>query len=296
MKKLLPIIALVMIIAGCNNKPQDNFNMYEWNYGFALSDENDEQSYNEIVFVRNDSCMTFQDTYAFPIEKLDKQIVCSWSFPDTVITDTSDFDFKKILGTKTLLINSELYDMIVLTCNTPSESFAETNNFFEEINYKVGGYTIGDSINTDLLENIEEKTGIDSYGLITGNQKVNEDITVDVLLEKYVYRLLQKNIKAGSELNEVVNAINNNMGFLPDTTYDAVNYITKIRWEKDGAYLTLTNQDDNKYWTNRSNNEPGKSLKEYYLIVAEEYLPYKDDYTLEYNDAVLQSVLRSKDK
>ena len=257
MKKKITFLLLTTILISCS-KNQDNFSKYEWNlhYKEYNEDYSKSTSHKRVLF-RNDSIVCLSDltgkTKLFPLIKKDSLIIFKELYTiarkgekkkDTIVTDTLLYDFKKLFNKSLLIIKplkSEYYNILTTTKN--NIEIEETNNFLSIINFKIGGFEIGDSISIESLKNVKEADNFDVKDLLIGSPKNNENIELEIIDRKYVYSIKQKNIEK-SQTKNIVEIINEKINITPDIINENKPFYTNgFEWNKYGIEIKLQNNN-----------------------------------------------------
>jgi hypothetical protein len=310
MKKSLLILSLFAFFS-CSEK-QDNFSKYEWIQHYAEYDAEGNLTSKQRVLFKNDSVVCFSEltgkTTRFPLIKKDsliifKQLVSKRIIGeinrDTIITDTLLYDFKKILNKPLLITKSlkyEVYD--VLTTSKNNLEIEESNNFLSIINFKIGGFQIGDSISIQNFENIESYKTYENTNLLVGNPKGNENIEVEIIDKKYIYKITQKNI-VRNEIENIIKVINDKIKIEPDTIKKSKpRYREGFRWESNGIIIRLLKRDMYQYYTDRAekitkSDFRSQILKSTMFNLATKQLGNDKYYELEYENELFKTILKN---
>ena len=307
MKKLLFILFLTILFS-CSKK-QDNFSKYEWNihYREYNEDYSNSKSYQKVLF-KNDSIVCFSEltgkTSLFPLIKKDSLIIFKQLFTlgkkgekqrDTITLDTFLYDFKKIFNKSLLIvkpIKSQYFD--VLTSSKSNIEIEETNNFLSIINFKIGGFKIGDSISINDFENIKEKKTYDYTNILVGNPKGIENIEIEIIDKNYIYSITRKNI-TNYQTEKIIKVINEKIKIEPDTIKKSKPFYREgFRWVSNEIDIRLSKKDMYQYY--KDNSEDKK--QPYYMRDSYERLSIKEIgktkyYKLEYNNELIQTILRT---
>lgn len=190
---------------------------------------------------------------------------------DTILTDTFMFDFKNFNGIKLLLYNTDNYYPIVYNL-LENKSVNETNHI-DNVKFEIAGYSIGDTINRNLLE-IDDVTNYDLYSIEEGELKSNDDIDIELIGSMYVFKITQHDVSE-YDLEDIMKVVKAKLGIEPKHTpltkgkeYEQEYY----RWNKNGVEITLQKM---KYIGN-------DSWKRLYS---------NDGWTLYYEDKIMESLL-----
>jgi len=236
------------MIFSCN-KQTNNFSNNEWGYLLEIEDgykikplfHNDSINDYPLVFL-NDSMIAFDykksqnDSLAGTIESRAR--------------DTFLYDFKYIFNRPFLLIKrNQSKSFIDIYHNTKRNALIDsTNNFFKPINFKVGGFMIGDTIYKEALVNIEEK----EYQLYEtkANPKNNENIILK-LINNTIYGIEQRMITE-DKINNIVKVISNKSELIPDTIKPSPPFYEEgFRWKNEILDITLSKKDMVQYYTDQ---------------------------------------------
>jgi len=312
MKNIIKLFIIGFLAYSCG-KSTDNFSKYDWILHYETYDEEYNQTAHQRVAFRNDSTISFSELLskeiAFPIIKADstisfkRQVTISnldnSNKRDTIVIDTMVYDFKNIMNFPILAIKPirDNY-LIILTCSDKNAVIQETNNFLNIFSFKVGGYNIGDTISLDLLTNIEDCDDYDCEGIIEANLKQDENIKLQVIDKKYIYSIEQSDIEEEA-IDNIVKVVNQKLGIHPDTIKKRPPFYSEgFRWQTDEIEIELSKSDMTQYYLDRAEEQKktysGESMRYYYLQLADGSIGHNDEYKLEYNNSILQAVLKYK--
>lgn len=310
MKRIISLVFIGLIICSCVNKT-DNFNKYQWILHYVTYDEIYNQITNERVMFRNDSAISYSEILskeiAFPLTKTDSTISFKKQATifnddyersnkrDTILIDTMIYDYKKILNLPVLVTKSlKLNEITVLACSDENANIKETNNFLNMVSFKIGGYNIGDSINLDLLTDIDEDWDINGETVTMGRLKQNENITLYVIDNKYIYSIKQEQIESDAVEN-IINVINKKLNMYPDTIKPPPDFKTEgFKWFTDGIEIELSKLNFADAYFEAAKKTKDYIMSRVLLNRATKELEKIDKFTLEYNNYVLQQVLKFK--
>lgn len=303
MKKSLLILSLFAFFS-CSEK-QDNFSKYEWIQHYVEYDEEFNRKDKQRLLFKNDSVVHFSEltkkTTRFPLIKKDSLIIFKKKFQsrkglknrDTLINDTLLYDFRYLFNKPLLILKSPKYgNYDVLTTSKDNIELEETNNFLSIINFKIGGFQIGDSISIENFENIKDKKIYNGTNILVGNPKGNENIEAKIINKKYIYSITQKNI-ANSQIENIIKVVNEKIKIIPDTIKEGKSFYREgFRWESNGIHIKLTKIDMYQYY--KDNSEDKK--QPYYMRDTYKRLSIKEIgktkyYELEYNNELVQQIL-----
>jgi hypothetical protein len=152
--------------------------------------------------------------------------------------------------------------------------------------------TIGDTITMDMLENIVETDDYNCPGLLTGNIKGNENILIDILAKKYIYRIRQLAIDEGS-IDDIISVVENKIINAPDSSFFEDSFSTYINYQDFGTNIELHNHDAYSYYMKKAEEEDFPWAKEILLNLAAENISSRNEYELEYNNSIIQEILRN---
>ena len=309
MKKL--VILSLFAFFSCAEK-QDNFSKYEWIEHYAEYDAEGNYTSKQRVLFKNDSVVCFSEltgkTTRFPLIKKDSLIIFKQLVSrriigeinrDTIITDTLLYDFKKILNKPLLIIKSlKSQHYGVLTTSKNIAEIEESNNFLSIINFKIGGFQIGDSISIENFENIEDYKTYDNTNILKGNPKGNENIKVEIIDKKYIYGITQKKI-ARNEIENIIKVINDKIKIIPDTIKKSKPFYQEgFRWLSNGIYVRLIKSDDYQYYMDKAEkitkSDFGSRIRKSTLFkLATKQLGNDKYYELEYENQLFRTILKN---
>ena len=309
MKKSLLILSLFAFFS-CSEK-QDNFSKYEWIQHYVEYDEEFNRTDKQRLLFKNDSVVHFSEltkkTTRFPLIKKDSLIIFKKKFQsrkglknrDTLINDTLLYDFRYLFNKPLLILKSPKYgNYDVLTTSKNNAEIEESNNFLSIINFKIGGFQIGDSISIQNFENIESYKTYENTNLLVGNPKGNENIEVEIIDKKYIYKITQKNI-VRNEIENIIKVINDKIKIEPDTIKKSKSrYREGFRWESNGIIIRLLKRDMYQYYTDRAekitkSDFRSQILKSTMFNLATKQLGNDKYYELEYENELLETILKN---
>ncbi|MCL7755008.1 hypothetical protein [Polaribacter sp. Z022] len=312
MKKNITILLFLTIIFSCSKK-EDNFSKYEWilHYEEYNKDYTSSTPQQKVLF-KNDSIVCVSElngkTTKFPLIKKDSLIIFKELYTitkndrkkkDTIVTDTLLFEFKTLFKKPLLIIkplNSEHYN--ILTTSNAVNSIEETNNFLSIVNFKIGGFEIGDSISLNNFENIKDANNFENINLLVAYPKNDKNIELEIIDKKYIFSIKQKNIEK-SQIENIVKVINEKIKMNPDTIKEGKPFYTKgYTWDLNGVQIILKNEDMYKYYIDLANNTKENDLMGGIYKSASLKQAYKNSekskyYELEYKNKILQEILKT---
>jgi hypothetical protein len=195
---------------------------------------------------------------------------------DDVRNDTVLYDMKYLNNKPILLV---YFDAFPLLLNSKKNlKFVETNNY-PRVNFTMGGYTIGQEIDRNLLKT----RGIYNYEKYTIEDcelKENRDITIKIIGYNTVYSIERKNVPDFriEEIKRVITAkLNQEADYSPmkKWTEDADYEYEFYRWSNYGVRMTLS----------KSNYVGNSSFVNYFD---------NDEWVLSYDDDVMKAILIEK--
>ena len=293
------------------DKQKDNFSKYEWILHYDTYDDDYNVTSHERVLFRNDSAISYSEIeekeISYPIQKSDSTVIFKVQFTkskydksdkrDTIIVDTLYYDFKNILSYPVLVLKSinDFY-LTVLTCSDEDAVIQETNNFLNLVSFKIGGYDIGDSITLDLLTDIEDCDDYDCEGIINAKLKQNESISFQIIDKKYIYSIEQSDINEDA-IENIAKVINQKLSLNPDTLEKRQPFYSEgFRWHTSEIEIELSKRDMTQYYLDEAERQKktygGERMRYYYLTLAESQVGKNDEYTLEYDNILIQTILR----
>ncbi len=308
-KNIFLLLIVVLFFISCV-RTDENFTRYNWLFHHKIYDEDFNPILFEVEVFRNDSVISFSENlskeFSFPIERMDSILILTHNvttpnmvtseLEDTIIVDTVLYDFKYMLNYPVLLIKS-LADNVIMTlkCSEQSAVILETENFFEPISYSVCGYDIGDSIPYRLLSNIEDCYDQDCDGIVEATLKTDEDVMFHLVEEKYIYKIKKSGISK-DEVDQLIHNLNQTFNVVPDTIRrDQTNYADEFIWNVNGMYVTLSIIDIRQKCLSKWGKAKQDCMaRQYFQSLADQYADMPVEYILEYNNSVLQSVLKYK--
>ena len=313
MKKVLTFISFnsllifsLSLFFSCSEK-QDNFVKYEWFYNSIVYDEDYTNStYQQETWFKNDSAVSFSEltgkTIKFPLIKKDSLIIFDELVTikgkgekkkETTSTNSFLFDFKKMFGKPLLIVKQlETEYHFVLTTSKDNIEFEETNNFLSIINFKVGGVQIGDSISLKNIQSKKYSETIDDINIIEGTLINNNNLEVQIIDKKYVYKITQKNIER-NYIENIIKVINDKIKIKPDTIKKSKPfYVEGFKWESNGVNIKLTKRDMYQYLKDKSEDKKQSDEKrEFYRKHSIRQIGKPIFYRLEYDNSLLQNIL-----
>lgn len=288
MKNILFIYIIpIAIITSCDKK-ETNIEKYFIENEWFINNE---------TYFRNDSSISYKyynfsqgklmgDT-TFPIQMNDsiiiyKQIrekgvynngVSLTVTGDTTITDTAFYDFTYINQAPHLIIYLQSHPKILRSKNKIDPPV--TNNF-ERAAFKINGYTVGDTIDANILKT----RGIYSYETYTIEDcelKTNNDIKIKTIGNKQIYSIERHNIP-DYRVNDAIKVINNKLEIQPD-------YFPQHK-------RTVNNDYEYEFYSWKAKGIRIKLERSKY-IGKEAYMNLlnNDKWTLFYDDDVTQAIL-----
>ena len=286
MKKLLLILLCLNMLFSCKNQ-NNNFSNNEWGY---LKYDADDKIEIEIMF-NNDSVGDYS------LEHINDSMI-SFNYKkslkdslgliiETVHKDTLIYDFKYIFNRPLLITknNSTSYVSFYHNVNR-NASIHPTNNFFKSIDFKIGGFMIGDTIYKENLINIKEQ---EEYYLheLEANPKNNKNINFKII-NNTIYEIEQKMI-AEDKINNIVKVISNKSGLVPDSIKPSPPlYEEGFIWKDRTIDIRLSKKDLVQYYRDRLNEVNTKErfayidLNVYNNLISESKLT-NDYWNLEYS-------------
>lgn len=312
MRAFLKLLLIGLLLNSCT-KNMDNFHKYEWILHYDTYDEDYNSTSHQRVLFRNDSAISYSELESkeiyFPLLKTDSTIIFKSQYTisnrdksekrDTIIIDTLFYDFKNILNYPVLVVKMIDNSYItILSCSDNKAVIQETNNFLKTISFKIGGFDIGDSISLDLLTDIEDCEDFDCEGIIEAKLKQNEFINIQVIDKKYIYRIEQDRIDEDAVEN-IVKVVNQKLNMNPDTIIKGpASYTEGFRWKTGELEIELSKSDMTQYYLDEAalqkKTYSGERMRYSYLTLAESQVGHNDEYTLEYDNTVIQTVLKYK--
>jgi len=308
MKKLILLVLIVQLVS-CTNSNK-NFEKYEWITQYYIENDYGNYEISESTLFRDKSTVSYSlelsKEVTYPIELLDSTIVIKQNMiigseekgnqRDTIFIDTLLYDFKYILNKPVLVLKSLDMDYLsVLKCSDENARIDETNNFLESTTFKIGGLSIGDSINKDFLVDVEDIE--DSFleeGLSEGFLAEDENIKVELINKKFIYSIEQSMIEEDA-IENIIKVINSKVTTQLDTVtirdYDPF-YEEGFKWVNGEVNISLTKKDMSQYYLDRAEEETRPYMVRLYGNLALENVSNKDYWTLEYDNTLIQEVMK----
>ncbi|MCK4664034.1 MAG: hypothetical protein KAT68_14290 [Bacteroidales bacterium] len=258
MKNIILFSLIILFISGCSTKKQESNNIKYftnnvWMQGDKIILKGDSiysykyyDSINKIMvgdtlfpLIISDSTIIYKKIEGIRKINNDNDLVL---IKDTVVIDTIKYDFCYINNKPKLILYFKSYPIVCYTKND-NLKITVTNNY-KPIKFIMGGYTIGDDIDRDLLKtrgvyNYETYT-IEDCELID-----NRNISIKIIGYNIIYSLERKNIP-DFRVNDIIKVINKKLNqqavyspmqkWSDDDDYEYEFY----RWSKDGIRMTLT--------------------------------------------------------
>ncbi|WP_162533587.1 hypothetical protein [Dokdonia sp. Dokd-P16] len=311
-KNTITIFIILATISSCSEK-QDNFSTHDWilHYYEFNEDYSSSTSHQRILF-KNDSIVCISkitgETTRFPLIKKDSLIIFKELYTiggkgetkkDTIVTDTLLYDFKNIFNKPLLFIkplNSEYFN--VLTSSKDNIQIEESNNFLSITNFKIGGFEIGDSISIDSLNNVKDADNYGVKNLLIANPKNNDNIELEIIDKKYIYSIKQRNIEK-SQTENIAKIINEKINIIPDTINQTQPfYLNGFQWSHNGIDIKLENNNMYQHYMDIVHETKGNGIlsiarQTAALKLANESSEQSSYYELEYNNSILQEILRT---
>ena len=306
-KRILTILIILLGFSACESE-KDNFTDNEWILHYIKYDNDYKIQEKTRTLFRNDSVISYSELeekeIAFPLIKKDSTIIIKQKVTisdkndrnrrDTLFIDTLLFDFKYIVNKPVLLLKGLGSNHVsVLTCANCENSIRTTSNFFNDItSFKIGGITIGDTLQTDRLVNIEECSGFDEKGLFEANLADNENILVKLISKNIVFSIEQEMI-AEESVNGIIEVIQSKTDAPMDTIIeDKFLYRQGFSWTTGELDIELIKENRTQYYLNQAENEENEYTKRIVLSLAAEYIGKDKYWTLNYDNKLLQKVLK----
>jgi hypothetical protein len=255
------------------------------------------------IFTENNENINYEDVSSENDSELKKEGYNLMNKRDTIIVDTLLYDFKYVLGIPILALKkldidwdyfnynndylsfSSPFESYILFCKDDNVKINETNNFLTNIDFEIGGFSIGDTLANSLVTDIEDWGG----KCITANLIANKNIHLELINEKIIYSIERSNIKP-QELYSIIEVINEKVKIEAETFTDETNNIVteSYIWRTSGINIVLEKENWSQFYREKSINEKDNYLKKYYLDLSNEDYNY---WTLKYQNYTLQYIL-----
>ena len=296
----------LIILSSCGSK-SDYLKENVWYIREATLDVNNKVEMKENIFFEDDSVFSYsyveKKDYKFPIERIDNKIIIKRIYPtefngvsvkkDSLIVDTVYYSLKLVLGHQVLLLTKKDQEyLIVLKPEKPIKNFIEKNSDIKMNEFKVGGISIGDTINVDELEYSESKYYGFEKNILKASMERNNDIKLELINKNIVYGIKQENIKKES-INSIKEVIDNKLGASPDTIeMSEDSYTEGYKWTKYDMLIELTRMDLSKYFVELAKKTNDYTMKRLYAQMAIDQIKKGENWTLSYDNKLLQNVLQ----
>ncbi len=309
MKRILALISVLLILTSCNQEKNDfkeQWILHYFTYGKNYSFQKKQRT-----FFRNDSAISFSKLknreISFPIKELDTIIIFKQLLTisdennknerDTIVIDTMHFDFKYILNKPILALKAlKSSHIVILTCKNDKAIIHETNNFLHITNFKIGGLSIGDTIEPSSLTNIKDCEDCDEKGLIEANLKKNKNISLKLINKSIIYSLKQEKIEDNA-IDNIIKVVSKKVNTKMDTIIKNPPFYTEgYSWSTEEIEIELSKNNMTQYYLDRAKESKetasGEYMRYYYLKLAKENISQNKYWTLKYDNLLLQSVLK----
>ena len=307
MKKILVLISVLVLLISCNQEKND-FTNHEWILHYLTFEEDYNYQERQRTFFRNDSVISFSELknkeISFPIVKSDSTIIIKQQRTlsdkenvnkrDTIIIDTMLYDFKYVLNKPILALKMLNSDYIkILTCKNDNAEINETNNFFSITSFKIGGLSIGDTIEQSLLTNIKDYEDYLVKGLVEANLIGNENIHLILINKNIIYSISQEMLEDNAIVN-IIEVINKKAKTKIDTITKSPPFYTEgYRWGTAEIKIELSKKNMTKYYLDVSRDySNSESMRSRYLDYAIENVGKIEYWTLTYDNLFLQTILK----
>ncbi|MBZ9630538.1 hypothetical protein LB465_07075 [Salegentibacter sp. LM13S] len=253
MRNTVLLVIVICFFSSCSNSDSDSpeFLNYNWKDKERVWIKNG--MYNSYSHFEPDTGKMVGDSL-IPIEVLNDSLLVITSIGpkgtfdedfkfipnrDTVYFDTLTYELREFKGTKLLLypVNGRFYSAIY---ELEGNAEVPTHITKDIIKFEVAGFSIGDTIDRDLIE-VKDTRNYDGRAFEIVTLKTNRDVQVDLIGGKYIYKITQHGISE-YDLDEVIEVVSHKMGFEPEhkPTSQAGDYEQEYYdWVKDGVRITL---------------------------------------------------------
>lgn len=284
-RKAVLLICSLMILFGCKNQSnKDLFKSTSWYYSFD-GKENISFTSNEVFLyetkwdtIQNKMIQTGSVTKANYV-LTDSSISYMYKYKqkgkDTIINVISKYDLISI-NNKILLViyNKASNDKIYASCYSPKDNIGlkkPTNNF-TPLEFKIKGYSIGDTIDTKKWKLIKSETqngyGSGDYILDEYQSLIDEKLNIKVIGHNYIFEIKQLDIN-DNEIDNIKNVVSKKVGkkedcndYKRDMGY-AVEYTACYWFHNSGTNVILSHYEDIygiKRWELKLENEVKTSI------------------------------------
>ena len=308
MKRLLVLISALAFLTTCNQE-KNNFENNEWILHYLTYDKDYNYQEKERTFFRNDSIVSFSELLGkkitFPIIRSDSILIIKQQITisnkenknkrDTIVIDTMLYDFRNVCNKPILVLKGLDSDyMTILTCKNENEKVLETNNFLSITNFRIGGLSIGDTIEQSSLIDIKDCDDYDEKGLIEGNLTDNENIKLKLINKRIIYSIEQSMIDEDA-IENIVNVVSRKVKIKIDTidnrSYNPF-YEEGFRWETEELEILLSKKDMTQYYLDMLEKENNEYMRFTYAKLAQENNGKDNYWVFKYDNLLIQTVLK----
>lgn len=278
------MILCVILFNGCSNKDSIFIGQewyliqehYDYNEGFKFTGIKSE------LWFKNDSLYVDNNQKLFPLIHLnDTMLKVTYKSNDTILTDTIVHSLIELKGQQFLMIKSNDYDLkyfllLKSSINNPNPKI------YNYLDFKIDGFSIGDTIDKSLLIDIERN---EYFNHISEAKSISNNIEFEIVND-LIYSIKHLEIDP-NDVNNLLKILNEKCGFRPDTVDERLAWTEfGYKWENKEYNIRLTYEDKSEFY---KDNYFRKSIYEDLLWEEERNKFWK----LEYDNYMLQKFIIS---
>lgn len=217
-KKYL-FILLFLVFLFCCGKKATTINKKHENYKYFKETTWIFEKYDFKQIIKDDSLFISGKLYdgsiidtVYHFSLTDSTLYYSEIKEDTTINVSYGYDFIFYNNMPYLVLSSPSSYFLVFTPEKRDIKIKLTNNF-KSIKFEIGGYSIGDIIDRDLIN----FTDVSNYGvpIEIGNLKSNKDIILSIIGDSIIYSIERENIY-NSDIDDILKVVTNKLGKEPE--------------------------------------------------------------------------------
>ncbi|MGE0931780.1 hypothetical protein [Peijinzhouia sedimentorum] len=302
---------IIFVIFAFSCSPKESiFEDNSWTYDLSYWDE--ESGIIKIkpeVLIKNDSVWSFsemkKETIRYPLLTSDSTLFLKRTFSyknnwedenyshDTTTVDTLSYKLVNIWNNPVLQLTDRNQNIWFLYPEIITNRIRQDASYFPITEFKISSIQIGDTIESSKITNIKSDDSYDKHGILTAKYINDENLELELINKNIVFSITKNRIDE-DEIASIIKVINSKTGIQPDTVkakppfYDE-GYI----WESSELTIQLTKQEMSKYYMDRAEEENQQSyMKTLYLRKALEAIHEDNYFSLEYNNTLLQQILK----
>lgn len=287
MKNIYCLILCVIIFNACSNN-DSIFIGQEWYLVQEHYDYNEDYKFTGIkseLWFKNDSLYIDNNQKLFPLIHInDTMLKCTYEWNDKTVTDTMMYSLIELRGQQFLMLELES-DFLLLksSINNPNAKI------YNCLDFKIDGFSIGDTIDKSLLKEIERNEYLNH---ISEAKSISNNIELEIVND-LVYRIKHLKIDP-NDVDNLLKILNEKCGFQPDTvdnrwSWTEYGYI----WKNQEYNIRLTYEDKSEYYKGQIKIHKD----DYYRKSFYEKALWEDErnkfWNLEYDNYMLQKFIIS---